>query len=343
MINTLLEKNLLPDALIRLRIRQLLKQRILDETKANQELQQAHLMMLIVELKNSPIAIETKAANEQHYELPTTFFQYVMGKHMKYSSCYWNDSTQNLTSAEQLALEKTCEHAELQNGMQILELGCGWGSLTMFMAKQFPESKITAVSNSASQKIYIDSCCKERGLHNVEVITADMNVFTIDKKFNRVVSVEMFEHMRNYQKLLEKIHGFLLPEGKLFVHIFTHKEFTYYFDVVDENDWMSKYFFTGGIMPSDDLLLYFNDHFKIEKHWHWDGIHYEKTANSWLKNMDTHKSEILPIIKDVYGEKEATKWWVYWRIFFMACAELWGYKNGKEWFVSHYLFDKTQL
>ena len=192
MINTILEKNLLPDALIRLRIRQLLKQRILDETKANQELQQAHLMRLIQELKNAPIAIETKAANEQHYELPTTFFQYVMGKHMKYSSCYWNDSTHNLTSAEQLALEKTCTHAELQNGMQILELGCGWGSLTMFMAKQFPDAKITAVSNSTSQKIYIDTCCKERRLNNVEIITADMNVFTTERKFNRVVSVEIY-------------------------------------------------------------------------------------------------------------------------------------------------------
>ena len=341
MINKLLENNLIPDTLIRMRIRRLLAERLRQETKATQELQQEHLMHMIEELKNSPIAIETKAANEQHYELPTNFFQYVMGKNMKYSSCYWNAETSNLDEAEDKALEITCNHAALENGMKILELGCGWGSLTMYIAKKFPLAHITGVSNSASQKIYIDQCCKDRGLNNVQIITADMNVFETENKFDRVVSVEMFEHMRNYQKLLGKIDRFLNPGGKLFVHIFTHKEFTYYFDVIDENDWMSKYFFTGGIMPSDDLLLYFNDHFKINKHWHWDGTHYEKTSNAWLANMDAHKEEILPILQSVYGAKQTTKWWVYWRIFFMACAELWGYKNGKEWFVSHYLFERT--
>ena len=341
MINKLLEKNLIPDSLIRMRIRSLLAERLKQETKATQELQQEHLMHIIEELKNSPIAIETKAANEQHYEVPTQFFKYVMGKNMKYSSCYYNPQTKNLDEAENNALELTCQHAELQNGMKILELGCGWGSLTMYMAKKFPQAQITGVSNSVSQKTYIDDCCRERGLTNVTILTADMNVFETENKFDRVVSVEMFEHMRNYQKLLKKIDRFLVPGGKLFVHIFTHKEFTYYFEVVDENDWMSKYFFTGGIMPSDDLLLYFNDHFKINKHWHWDGTHYEKTSNTWLANMDAHKKEILPILQSVYGEKQTTKWWVYWRIFFMACAELWGYKNGKEWFVSHYLFERT--
>ncbi len=341
MINKFLENNLIPDSMIRMRIRNLLGARLKQETKATQELQQEHLMFIINELKNSPIAIETKAANEQHYELPTQFFQYVMGKNMKYSSCYWKSETINLDEAEDNALEITCSHADLHDGLKILELGCGWGSLTMYMAKKYPLSQITGVSNSASQKIYIDQCCRERGLNNVQIITADMNVFETENKFDRVVSVEMFEHMRNYQKLLAKIDRFLMPEGKLFVHIFTHKEFTYYFDVVDENDWMSKYFFTGGIMPSDDLLLYFNDHFKIKEHWHWDGIHYEKTSNAWLKNMDEHEKEILPILQEVYGKHQTTKWWVYWRIFFMACAELWGYKNGKEWFVSHYLFEKS--
>ena len=308
MINKLLEKNLIPDSLIRMRIRSLLAERLKQETKATQELQQEHLMQIIEELKNSPIAIETKAANEQHYEVPTQFFKYVMGKNMKYSSCYYNARTKNLDEAENNALELTCQHAELQNEMKILELGCGWGSLTMYMAKKFPQAQITGVSNSASQKIYIDDRCRERGLTNVTILTADMNVFETENKFDRVVSVEMFEHMRNYQKLLQKIDRFLLPGGKLFVHIFTHKEFTYYFEVVDENDWMSKYFFTGGIMPSDDLLLYFNDHFKINKHWHWDGTHYEKTSNAWLANMDAHKKEILPILQSVYGEKQTTKW-----------------------------------
>ena len=335
-----LEQNRVPDFLIRAGIRRLLKQRLVDETKNTEEEQQEHQMRIIAELKQSPIAIETGSANEQHYEVPTSFFKNVMGKHMKYSGCYWDETTKTLDDAEYLALKKTCEHAELKNGMEILELGCGWGSLTMFMAALFPEASITGVSNSKTQKEYIDAACASRGLKNVNIITADMNVFTIDKKFDRVVSVEMFEHMRNYQKLLIKINGFLKEDGKLFVHIFTHKEFTYYFDVVDESDWMSKYFFTGGIMPSDDLLFYFNDDFTVENHLHWDGTHYQKTAEAWLQNMDTHKKEILPILSETYGKEQTTKWWVYWRVFFMACAELWGFDKGREWFVSHYLFKK---
>ncbi len=339
-IESLLEKNQIPDFLIRNRIRQLLEVRIKDETKATQELQQAHLLRIIEELKQSPIAINTAEANEQHYEVPTAFFQLVMGKHMKYSSCYWNADTHTLSDAETLALTDTCKHAELQNGMKILELGCGWGSLTMFMAAAYPNAQITAVSNSATQKQYIDATCTERGLKNVRIITADMNDFMLDEQFDRVVSVEMFEHMRNYKLLMKKISSMLKPDGKLFVHIFTHKAFTYYFEVADENDWMSKYFFTGGIMPSDDLLLYFNEDLKISNHWHWDGTHYQKTAECWLQNMDAHKGEVMPILAQTYGAGNATKWWVYWRMFFMACAELWGYKNGKEWFVSHYLFTK---
>lgn len=339
-IENILEKNQVPDFLIRSRIRQLLEVRLHDETKATQELQQEHLMHLIEELKLSPIAINTAAANEQHYEVPTRFFQMVMGSHMKYSSCYWNNNTKSLSDAEELALTKTCEHAELKDGMEILELGCGWGSLTMFMAAKYPNAKITGVSNSSTQKQYIDATCIERGLKNVTIITADMNIFILEKQFDRVVSVEMFEHMRNYKLLMKKISTMLKTDGKLFVHIFTHKEFTYYFEVADDNDWMSKYFFTGGIMPSDDLLLYFNDDLKINRHWHWDGTHYQKTAECWLQNMDAHKTDIMPILANTYGEQNATKWWVYWRIFFMACAELWGYRNGKEWFVSHYLFTK---
>jgi cyclopropane-fatty-acyl-phospholipid synthase len=227
--------------------------------------------------------------------------------------------------------------------MDILELGCGWGSLTLFMAKKFPDAKITAVSNSRTQKIYIDEEAKKRGLSNVYIITADMNVFTTTEKFDRVVSVEMFEHMRNYELLLQKVSGFLNEDGKLFVHIFTHKEYTYYFDVKDETDWMSKYFFTGGIMPSDHLLLYFNEHFGIEKHWRVDGTHYSKTSEAWLANMDKHKAELYPLFEQTYGKENATKWWVYWRLFFLACAELWGYKNGQEWFVSHYLFKKKSF
>lgn len=339
---SLLEKDLLPDFAIRSGIRNLLRERLKDEDKGNPEAQQEHLMTLIEELKNSPIAINTAEANEQHYEVPADFFTYVMGKYMKYSSGYWKNGVTDIDTSEQDMLEVTCHRAELKDGQKVLELGCGWGSLSLFMAEKFPNSKITSVSNSHSQKAYIDAQAQKRGLKNLTIITADMNVFTISEKFDRVVSVEMFEHMRNYKLLLKKIYDLLNPDGKLFVHIFTHKDYTYKFEVKDETDWMSKYFFTGGIMPGNNLLLYFNEHMRIDKQWLVSGAHYAKTSEAWLSNMDKHKAEIMPVMKRVYGDKNAVKWWVYWRLFFMACAELWGFDDGKEWMVSHYLFQKVQ-
>lgn len=336
----LLEKNKVPDSLIRIGIRNLLKQRLKDENKGNTEAQQAHLMQLIDELKASPIAINTQEANEQHYEVPTQFYQYCLGKHLKYSSGYWKDGVKDIDTSEKDMLEITCERAELKDGQDVLELGCGWGSLSLFMSAKFPKSNFTVVSNSRTQKIYIDEQAKLRGINNLTVITININDFTLDKTFDRVVSVEMFEHMRNYQKLMHKVSTLLKPEGKLFVHIFTHKEYAYKFEVIDDTDWMSKYFFTGGIMPSDDLLLYFNEHLGIQKHWHVSGMHYNKTSEAWLQNMDKHKAEIMPLFEQTYGKENAVKWWVYWRIFYMACAELWAYNNGEEWIVSHYLFTK---
>jgi cyclopropane-fatty-acyl-phospholipid synthase len=338
---SLLEKDLLPDFFIRAGIRRLLKQRLLDENKGDTEAQQEHLNKLLEELKTSPIAINTTEANEQHYEVPVGFFSLVMGKYMKYSSGYWKKGVSDIDTSEKDMLEITCQRAELRNGQKVLELGCGWGSLSLFMAENFPRSEITSVSNSHSQKQYIDAQAGKRGIKNLRIITSDMNVCQIEERFDRVVSVEMFEHMRNYQMLLKKISGFLKPDGKLFVHIFTHKEYTYKFEVEDDTDWMSKYFFTGGIMPSDYLLFYFNDDMKVEKHWLVNGMHYSKTAEAWLRNMDKHKADIMPIMKNIYGDDQAVKWWVYWRIFFMACAELWGFKDGKEWMVSHYLFQKA--
>lgn len=337
----LLEKNLLADFLLRQGIRNLLAQRLKEEDKGDPETQQLHLMNLINNLKKSAIAVNTKEANEQHYEVPTRFYELVLGKNLKYSSGYWKEGQTDFHQSEEDMLELTCERAELVNGMDILELGCGWGSLTLYMAKKFPASKITAVSNSRTQKEFIEAEAKKRNLNNITTITSDMNHFITEDKFNRVVSVEMFEHMRNYQLLLEKVSHFLHEDGKLFVHIFTHKSYTYLFEVKDETDWMSKYFFTGGIMPSDHLLLYFNDHFKISRHWRVNGLHYSKTSEAWLKNMDRNEAEIMPLFEKTYGKEQATKWWVYWRIFFLSCAELWGYKQGNEWFVSHYLFDKN--
>lgn len=338
--NSLVEKDKLPDFLIRAGIRKLLKQRLKDEDKGNTEAQQAHLMALIDELKASPIAVNTVDANQQHYEVPTEFYTYCLGKHLKYSCGYWKDGVTDIDTSEQDMLQLTCERAELQNGQDVLELGCGWGSLSLYMAAQYPGSNFTVVSNSRTQKVYIDGQAAARSIKNLTVITADINVFSIDKTFDRVVSVEMFEHMRNYQKLMAKVASVLKEGGKLFVHIFTHKEYAYKFEVKDESDWMSQYFFTGGIMPSDDLLLYFNDDLGIEKHWHVSGLHYAKTSEAWLQNMDSHKAQIMPLFETTYGKDNAVKWWVYWRIFYMACAELWKYNNGEEWIVSHYLFNK---
>ena len=337
----LIEKNLIPDFLLRIGIRNLLEQRLKDEVKGNLEEQHEYFMNFISELKKSPIAVNTRDANEQHYEVPTEFYLKALGKNLKYSCAYYDEGVHSLDVAEEKMLNLTCERAELKDGMKILELGCGWGSLSLWMASHYPNSKITAVSNSTTQKEYIDDQAKQRGLNNLTILTSDMNVFEIDQKFDRIVSVEMFEHMRNYQKLLAKLSSFLNDDGKMFIHIFTHKYFSYLFEVKDANDWMSKYFFSGGIMPSDHLLLYFNDHFKIEKHWRVNGKHYQKTSEDWLKNMDKAKSELMPVFEKHYGKKDAIKWWSYWRIFFLACAELWGYKNGDEWFVSHYLFNKV--
>jgi len=340
MIFQLLEKNLLPDFFIRIGIKRLLAQRLKEEDKGSNETNQAYLMQFIEELKQSPIAIHTQAANEQHYEVPTEFYRYVLGNRMKYSSGYWKSSQDDLNSSEENMLALSCKRAELQDGQEVLDLGCGWGSLTLYIAEKYPNCKITGVSNSKTQKEYIDSVCKQKGLKNVEIITQDMNEFQISKKFDRLMSVEMLEHMKNYQKLFERFASFLQPNGLFFIHIFSHIKYAYHFTVKDETDWMSRYFFTGGMMPSDHLFLYFQDHLKILKHWHVNGTHYQKTAEAWLSNMDKNKEKILPILEKTYGKENTTKWWVYWRIFFMACAELWGYNNGEEWIVSHYLFAK---
>jgi cyclopropane-fatty-acyl-phospholipid synthase len=337
---TLLEKNRIPDFILRKAIRRLLAQRLREEDLGSSEANQAKLMELIASLRKDPIAIETAAANEQHYEVPTAFYQYCLGKNLKYSSGYWRPGVNDLDTSETDMLELTCMRAELKDGQDVLELGCGWGSLSLFMAAKYPASRYTVVSNSVTQKAHIDAQAQERGLKNLKVITCDINRFELNERFDRVVSVEMFEHMRNYEKLMEKVSCLLKEHGKLFVHIFTHSKLAYKFEVKDESDWMSKYFFTGGMMPSDHLLLYFNTHFSIEQHWHVNGMHYSKTSEAWLSNMDRHKKEIMPIFESGYGKANALKWWVYWRIFFMSCAELWGYKNGEEWIVSHYLFRK---
>ena len=296
---------------------------------------------MIEKLNNSPIALVPDKANEQHYEVPPEFFKLVLGKHMKYSSGYWEKNNYSLDESERYMLDKSCVRAELKDGHSILELGCGWGSLTCFMAKRFPNSNITAVSNSADQKKVILNRCEKENINNVNVITADMNDFSIDNKFDRVVSIEMFEHMRNYQVLLERISNWLVDNGKLFIHIFTHKDLVYPFEDSGDGDWMAREFFSGGIMPSHKLLLHFNKHMGIESIWKVSGTHYSKTSLAWLEMMDKNKVEILNIFSKTYGQSEKEKWFQRWRIFFMSCEQLFGFKNGTEWGVSHYRFIKT--
>jgi cyclopropane-fatty-acyl-phospholipid synthase len=333
-----MERRLLPDAAIRRGIRFLLKARLSAEDHGDIEADRAAEHDFIEMLCRSPIAVSTAEANLQHYELPPDFFRLVLGARLKYSCCLFAGGVDSLDAAEEAMLALTCRRAEIEDGMAILELGCGWGALTLWMAERYPGCSITAVSNSRLQQEHIRSECEKRGIANVQLIKADMNDFLADGRYDRVVSVEMFEHMRNYRTLLARISTWLKSGGKLFVHIFCHSRYAYFFETGGSGNWMGKYFFTGGIMPSDHLLLYFQDDMVLENHWRISGLHYHKTAEAWLGNLDKNKRLLAPVLQAAYGTLEAKRWLQRWRIFFMACAELWGFRGGGEWWVSHYLF-----
>ena len=335
MLIELAERRLLPDALVRLGIRRLLRDRLQEEqAKVAAIERQTSIESLFA---SGPIAIETTAANEQHYEVPAEFYQQMLGPHLKYSSCWWDADCASLADAEAAMLRLTCERAELADGQRILELGCGWGSLTLWMAKHFPTAHIVAVSNSHSQQAFIQQRCRERELANVEVRVQNVAELQTSVTFDRVVSVEMFEHMRNWQQLLRNIAGWLRPNGKCFLHTFCHRELFYPFSDNGRADWMARHFFSGGVMPSYDLLQQLPHPLHVEQQWEVNGNHYAKTCRAWLQNLDAAESAIVEVFTPHLGAAGARRQLARWRMFVMACEELFAYDVGNQWFVSHAL------
>ena len=335
---SLLDRGLVPDWFIRRGIRHLLRKRLREEDYGSPEANSLRLAHYVEELRRSPIAVDTASANDQHYEMPTAFFEKILGRHMKYSSGLWTEEVTSLDEAEAEMLELTVERAGIVDGMDVLDLGCGWGSLALYMAQRFPNCSILAVSNSSSQRDFILEQCRMRGLENVDVVTRDVNDFETTRKFDRVVSVEMFEHVRNYAALMKQIARWLRPDGRLFVHIFVHRDFAYPFETEGAANWLGRHFFTGGQMPSVDLLGHFQDDLELESEWEVNGVHYARTARAWLENLDQRRAEILEILGHSLGSVPAKVALRRWRIFIMACEELWKFRGGREWFVQHYSF-----
>jgi cyclopropane-fatty-acyl-phospholipid synthase len=338
----LAETNRVPDDLIRIALRLFLLRTLKRRYRATLEARSAEKRALIEKLRRSPIAISTDYPNRQHYEVPPHFFQFVLGKRLKYSCCYWPEGVSTLDEAEEAMLRMTCERARLADGMDILDLGCGWGALSIWIAERYANSRVVAISNSRTQGAFVIERCREQGLNNVEVITADAAEFDTGRQFDRVVSVEMFEHMKNYEQLMARIASWLRPAGMLFVHLFAHREFAYEFDASNPSDWMARNFFTGGTMPSDDLLLHFQGDLHLAGHWGVDGTHYARTLNAWLAKLDRHEREVRRVVAEVYGPENETVWLAKWRLFFLVCAEVWNLSQGREYMVSHYLFQKGE-
>lgn len=335
---SLMELGYIPDSLIRAGIRYLLKKRLDDLYKHENK---PYVDDYIEKLKKSPLAVLTDKANEQHYEVPTEYYDLCLGIHKKYSSCFWDYTTTSLNQAEQKALDISIERADIRDGMRVLELGCGWGSLSLELAKRFPNSQIIAVSNSRTQKQYIEQRARERNLNNLQILTLnlgdDSQYELISGHFDRAMSIEMMEHLRNYELFFKKIKNLLTPDGQFFVHIFTHKTHPYFFETEGDDNWMGQYFFSGGQMPSRNLFDAFDNDLQVVQKWDWNGQHYQKTLESWLELMDKNTDQVMMLFKQCYGPAEAIKWFNRWRVFYMACSELFGYDQGETWAVTHYL------
>jgi cyclopropane-fatty-acyl-phospholipid synthase len=330
------ERGWLPDAALRTGIRRMVSRRRRDMSRRGEQEILRRKQDFALSLAQDPIAMHTDAANEQHYEVPAAFFERVLGTRLKYSSCYYPTAQTSLDEAEEAMLTLTCERADLHDGMDVLELGCGWGSLTLWMAQAYPGSRVTAVSNSASQKQIIDQRAAELGLLNVRVITKNINDFTPAATYDRIVSVEMFEHLRNWPLMFARLADWMRPEGRAFLHVFCHREQPYLYEDNGDGDWMARHFFTGGMMPSDDLPLHITGPLKVEAQWQVDGTHYARTANDWLANLDRQREQLMPMLAQTYGPGEALRWLNRWRLFFMGCAELFGHRQGSEWWVAHH-------
>jgi cyclopropane-fatty-acyl-phospholipid synthase len=332
------ERGWLPDAAIRSGIREFCRRR-LRGLSADPEQRAEQTARFIRGNRSGLIAVGTDEANHQHYEVPSEFFALVLGPALKYSCCYFAAAKATLSDAEQASLDLTCSRAGLADGQRILELGCGWGSLTLHMAERYPNAAITAVSNSHTQREHIAARAAQRGIDNIQLVTSDINDFVAEGAFDRVVSVEMFEHVRNHALLLERIAGWLVPDGKLFVHIFCSGQQPYAFEDAGADDWMARNFFSGGVMPSDDLLLRYQGHLVLRRQWRWSGKHYQRTADAWLARLDSHRAEVEAVFRRA-GARDPAMAARRWRIFFMACSELFGFDHGRRWWVSHYQFDK---
>lgn len=329
----LAEQGLIPDFLTRVGIRRLLGKRLINESVNNS------LKAMTDAMSRGPLAIQTNAANDQHYEVPVEFFLAMLGDRLKYSCSYFENGAADLNTAEEHMLSLTVARAGLSDSQKILELGCGWGSLSLFMAKQYPMSDITAVSNSQLQREFIEARACELGLRNLKVVTCDINDFTTTETFDRVVSIEMFEHLRNYKLLFKRISSWLRPNGRLFFHVFCHKDTPYFFSDNSDDDWMARNFFTGGVMPSFDLPAAFSEDLKIVSRWQVNGMNYAKTCDAWLQNLDTQKAHITDVFKKGESHEHAHIQLNRWRMFVMACRELFAFNEGKEWFVGHYLLE----